>query len=39
MNVAPEVFNDKILPVFVKHLNDNVPNIRFITVKLLREIY
>ncbi len=38
LNIAPEVAYDKIVPIFIKHLNDGVPNIRFISVRILKEI-
>ncbi|KAL4433336.1 hypothetical protein ABPG74_017440 [Tetrahymena malaccensis] len=38
LNVAPETAADKILPILIKHLNDTVPNIRFITIKILKDL-
>lgn len=38
LNVAPETAADKILPILIKHLSDPVPNIRFITIKILKEL-
>lgn len=38
LNIAPETAAEKILPILIKHLSDPVPNIRFLTVKILREI-
>ncbi|EGR33470.1 phosphorylase phosphatase, putative [Ichthyophthirius multifiliis] len=38
MNISPEVAIDKIVPIFIKHLSDGVPNIRFSTIKYFKEI-
>lgn len=38
MNIAPETAAEKIVPILIKHLNDSVPNIRFLTIKILREV-
>lgn len=38
MNISPEVAIDKIVPIFIKHLSNGVPNIRFSTIKYFKEI-
>ncbi|EGR34557.1 protein phosphatase 2 regulatory subunit A, alpha isoform, putative [Ichthyophthirius multifiliis] len=38
LNVSSDFVSEKILPFFYKNLNDTVPNIRFIQVKILKEI-
>lgn len=37
-NIAPDTAAEKILPVLIKHLSDSVPNIRFVTIKLIKEL-
>ena len=38
INISPEVASEKIVPLFIKNLNDNVANIRFSCIKILREL-
>lgn len=37
-NLSSEIVTDKILPIFLKNARDEVPNVRFVVVKILKSL-
>lgn len=38
LNISPDTATEKIIPILIKHTTDTVANIRFVSVRILKEL-